>query len=211
MSKEDAAPFAETIDSAGMTCNVFKTLASRTNAYIVWGMVEREVGTGDLYNSQVCMAPDGTWTSFRKINPFGNDWLWAKEGRSNPPIITMLLSGKRPETPPHPHDKYATKKLGMLICRDIRDKKDSKWTDFYEKGDADVVVLSANWGKGGFPSNSWMDFARQNGTILVVSNRYGQECPNDFGEGGICVIWPDGRVVCEGLVWGQDCIVYADI
>lgn len=169
-------------------------IARETGAYIVWGLIEKDAGTGDLYNAQVCMAPDGSWTSFRKVNLWGNDFLWAKPGRSNPPIL-------------HVEDKS----LGMLICRDIRDKKDDKWTDFYEKGDADVVAFSANWGNGGFPATSWMDFAKDNDSILIVSNRYGEEVNNDFGHGGVCVIWPDGRVSCDGLLWDQDCIVYAEV
>jgi hypothetical protein len=42
---------------------------------------------------------------------------------------------------------------------------------------ADVVCLSANWGDGGFPAVSWMDFVEENSTCLIVSNRYGQEGP----------------------------------
>jgi len=186
-------------------------IARETGAYIVWGLVEKDAGTGDLYNAQVCMAPDGFWVSMQKINRWGNDFLWAKPGRSNPPVVEMRLSGKKPDEPPSPMDKFATYKLGMLICRDIRDKKDDKWTDFYEKGDADIVAFSANWGNGGFPATSWMDFAKDNDSILIVSNRYGEEVNNDFGHGGVCVIWPDGRVACDGLLWDQDCIVYAEV
>lgn len=194
MSHEEAAGYAENIDLNGMTFRVFKALAEKLNVHIVWGMVEQDLGTGDLYNAQVCIDPAGFWASFRKINQWGNDYLWSKPGRSNPPIVQV--DGR---------------KLGMLICRDIRDKKDDKWKDFYEKGDADIVALSANWGDGGFPAVSWMDFAEENGAILIVSNRWGKEIPNDFGEGGVCVIWPDGKVVCDGLAWNSDCIVYAEV
>ena len=211
MNEAEVAPLAEVIGPGNMTFDIFKALAKKLNAYIVWGMVERDAGSGDLYNAQVCMAPDGSWASFRKINKWGNDWLWAKAGRSNPPIIEMHLGGETRPTGLPNSSEVIDKKLGMLICRDIRDKKDSKWSDFYEKGDADIVCLSANWGDGGFPAVSWMDFAKDNNAILVVSNRWGKEIPNDFGEGGVCVIWPDGRVVCDGLVWNADCIVFAEV
>jgi predicted amidohydrolase len=104
-----------------------------------------------------------------------------------------------------------TKKVGLLICRDVRDKKDDKWSSFYEKGDADIVAMSANWGDGGFPAVSWMEFAKDNKVALIVANRYGKEIPNDFGEGGICVVEPSGKVHCDGIVWNQPCIVYADL
>jgi len=210
MSAAQAAPQAEKVEG-GPTLTFFRGLAARLNTHIVWGMMERAPGGSDLFNSQVYVAPDGSWVVTQKINPWGNDYLWAKPGRSNPPVIEMRLSVKKPGDPPSPMDKFATYKLGMLICRDIRDKKDDKWTDFYEKGDADVVAFSANWGNGGFPATSWMDFAKDNDSILIVSNRYGEEVHNDFGHGGVCVIWPDGRVSCDGLLWDQDCIVYAEV
>jgi predicted amidohydrolase len=157
-------------------------------------MVEKDTGSGKLYNGQVLVTPDGRWVSFRKVNRWAQDYLWASSGRSNPPIIEV-----------------GGLKVGLLICRDVRDKKDDNWKSFYEKGDADIVALSANWGDGGFPAVSWMEFAANNRTTLIVSNRYGQEANNNFGEGGICVIRPSGEVVCEGLVWNQDCVVCAEV
>lgn len=194
MTPAEALSQAEPVEHSAPTMAVFEELATKLQVAVVWGMVEIDPGTGNLYNAQVLITPNREYISYRKINPWGNDWLWAKPGRSNPPIMS-----------------YKGKKIGLLICRDIRDKKDDSWKSFYEKGDADVVCLSANWGDGGFPAVTWMEFAQDNGAILVVSNRYGKEIPNDFGEGGICVIYPDHKVVTEGLVWNQDCIVYAEV
>ena len=78
-------------------------------------------------------------------------------------------------------------------------------------GDADIVAFSSNWGDGGFPAVNWMDFAKENHTVLVVANRYGQETCNNFGEGGSCIVEPGGKVHCQGLQWNQDCIIYADV
>lgn len=178
--------------------DVVYTLASRYNVHIVWGLIEKDPGTGALYNTQVLMAPDGTYESYRKVNRWGNDFLWARPGRGNPPVMKCNFDG-------------VTKKVGLLICRDVRDKKDAHWDSFYEKGDADIVCLSANWGDGGFPAVAWMDFVEENNVTLVVSNRYGKEIPNDFGEGGACVIQVPDKVFCDGLVWNQDSIVYADV
>jgi predicted amidohydrolase len=132
-------------------------------------------------------------TSYAKVNRWANDFLWATPGRASPPITDFI-----------------GKKIGLLICRDVRDKSE-KIEDFYEKGDADVVLFSTNWGRGGFPATNWMNFAENNKTWLVVANRYGREANNDFGDGGSCVISPEGEVHCEGLVWGKDCIVYAEV
>jgi N-carbamoylputrescine amidase len=199
MSDADARPFAETVggfESQDSTTSMatFYQLASNLNVHIVFGYVELDVGTNKLYNSQVIIGPDGSYDGYRKINFFGNDWLWASHGTTNPPVVDV--DGVR---------------VGLLVCRDVRDKVNDKWTDLYSPGDADVVCLSANWGKGGFPSGSWIDFVEENKTALVVSNRYGTEEHNDFGLGGVCIIDKNQKVNCEGLVWGKDCIVYGDV
>jgi predicted amidohydrolase len=208
MSIEEAEPLAEVITEfdpnatsislLSGSMNLFYALASKFNVHIVWGLVEKDCGTGNLHNTQVMMCPDGTFDSVRKINGFGNDFLWSIPGRANPPIRKITVGGKM----------Y---KVGLLLCRDVRDKKDDEWKEFYEKGDANIVALSTNWGKGAFPATAWMEFAEENETILVVSNRYGVEANNDFGAGGVGIISPDGKVQCDGLVWSQDCIVYGNV
>lgn len=203
MSADEAREQAEFIHPDILTTKSMRVLAEKFDVHLVWGMVEKDGGTGDLYNSQVYVAPDGTWESMRKINRWGNDFIWAKAGRANPPVInvTFEVEGETVE-----------KKLGLLICRDVRDKKDDKkWTSFYEKGDADIVAFSANWGDGGFPATTWMEFVENNEATLIVANRYGKEASNDFGEGGVCIICPPDDVRCDGLVWNADCIVYAEV
>jgi predicted amidohydrolase len=192
MNKEEAATMAEAISPEGWTCKIMQALAGQFNIHIVFGMVEQNLGK--LYNSQVCMSPFGVAATVQKLNRWANDFLWAEAGRTNPPVVD--IEGHR---------------VGLLICRDVRDKVNSNWTDLYSPGDADFVCLSANWGKGGFPSTSWMDFVEENKMGLVVSNRYGLESNNDFGEGGICAIARNGKVHCEGLKWSANCIVYADM
>lgn len=195
-SPEEAMPLSEAIspDSHGLTMKAMTWLTKRLNVTLVWGMIERDAGTRELFNSQVYLDPTGYMTSMRKINPFGNDYLWASRGRSNPPIV--LNNGKR---------------IGMLICRDIRNRVDSTWTALYQRGDADIVCFSSAWGDGGFPSSTWVDFATGMKTTLVVANRYGQEENNNFGEGGACIILPNGKVVIDGLEFSKDCMVLAEV
>lgn len=197
-SVEEALPFGEVLDdtlkSGGpVSMNFFGDLANNLNIAIAWGLVEKDYGTGDLYNSQVLMQPGHGFIHYRKVNLWGNDFIWAKEGASSPPVT-----------------KYLDKKVGLLICRDVRDKAPA-WKELYEPGDADIVCFSSNWGDGGFPSVNWVQFAKENQVFLVVANRYGKERNNNFGEGGVCVIEPCGRVRCEGLQWNQPCIVYAEV
>ncbi len=198
MNDAEARPHAELVRS-GPTTMIMKALAKKLGIHVVWGMMELSE-TGKLFNSQIYSGPDGYLESYAKINFFASDWLWATAGRANPPVISAPFGGK-------------LRKIGLLICRDVRDKKDSDWSSFYSPGDAEVVALSANWGKGGFPATAWMDFAEENSCHLVVANRYGVEGPNefDFGMGGSCIISPEGRVQCEGLQWGKDCIVFGEV
>jgi predicted amidohydrolase len=213
MSPADVAPLAETLlpmpndeQHPGTSAQIMGALASRLNVHIAWGMIERDAGTGNYYNTQVLICPDGNYESYRKVNLWGNDLLWAHEGRANPPVLTCDFGG-------------VSKKVGLLICRDVRDKKDDHWDSFYQKGDADIVAFSANWGDGGFPANAWMDFVQSNDATLIVANRYGEEGdkPNKFGGGGSCIVSTDktpehpNGVYCDGLLWNQDCIVYADV
>jgi len=200
MSKGEAAAVSEPVPD-GRTFKIMKALAEKLSVHIVWGMVERDTRTDDLYNSQVIVTPVANrGQSYHKVNLWGNDWLWAAEGKWNPPVLHCDFGGGD------------TRKVGLLICRDVRDKKDSKWSDFYESGDADLVAFSSNWGNGGFPAVAWIDFVKDNKTTLLVSNRWGKEVPNDFGEGGVCAITADPfEVKCDGLVWSQDCIVYAEV
>lgn len=218
MSTEEAEPFAENLAIIGaqeteplvlarngQSMGFMYMLAAKLGVKLVWGLVEKDPGSGKLYNSQVFMEVDDAkgidgmyFESYRKVNLWGNDFIWASEGQSNPPVVRTTIDGEE-------------WKVGLLICRDVRDKKNSEWKSFYEPGDADVVAFSANWGDGGFPATSWMDFVQDNKTTLIVSNRYGKETCNNFGEGGVCVIEKSGKVHCKGIVWSQDCIVYAEI
>lgn len=188
---EEARPFAESAED-GRTTRVMTNLCARFDVHVAYGFMELG-GDGNLYNCQALVGPKGLKASCRKLNQWGNDWLWATAGTASPPVVEV-----------------EDKRVGLLICRDVRDKSDSL-SDLYEPGDADVVAFSSNFGDGAFPSGSWMKFAKKNKVHFVVSNRYGKEENNNFGEGGICVISPDGRVQCRGLQWSKPCIVYGDV
>lgn len=209
LSKAAAAEVAEIVGPGGRTLTVMERLAAHYNVAIAWGMVEVDQGSRGLYNAQVLVTPHDGWVSYRKANLWGNDFIWATPGRGSPPVLRTSF-GRSPGQPPSFMDKFVTSRFGLLICRDVRDKARGI-PDLYEKGDADVVLLSANWGRGGFPAVAWMDFVHDNGMPLVVANRHGEESHNDFGPGGSCIIQADGTVITDGLVMGQDCIVTGEV
>lgn len=189
--EEEARAFAEPVIS-GRTSRAMTDLCASLDVHVAYGFMEAG-DDGKLYNGQALVGPEGVRSSCRKLNHWGNDYLWASAGTVSPPVV--VVEGRR---------------VGLLICRDVRDKSDSL-SDIYEPGDADVIAYSSNFGDGAFPSGSWVRFAKRNRVHFVVSNRYGREENNDFGEGGICVIHPDGRVHCRGVEWSKPCIVYDDV
>lgn len=170
------------------------TISSELDIAIAVGHIALE--DGSLYNAQTLFLPGrGYSVGYHKQNLWGQDWLWAKPGRTNPPIIN-----------------YEGKSIGLLICADVRDEHPDPWKgELYQAGDADIVAFSSNWGKGAFPATKWLKFVKDNDSALVMGNRYGREANNDFGLGGICVIDRHGDVHVDGLVWGEPCLVLADI
>lgn len=172
MSPLEAAPMCLTQDSP--VWEPLQAIANILSCVIVVGFAERR-GT-KLHNSQIALRPNQAPVCYAKVNLWGNDFLWAEPGSSSPPVF-----------------EFKGKKIGLLICRDVRDSS-NRLGDFYEPGDADIVCFSSNWGAGGFPAVSWVDFAKNNQAWLAVSNRGGVERSNDFGIGGSCIVSPTGEV-----------------
>jgi len=194
LSKREALEFSENLGDPKKR-SVFDSmlqLSKSLDMVIVWGFVESD-DSEKCYNSQCMVTPEGNYYVYRKMNRWGNDFIWAFDGEDSPMVI-----------------KWRGKRMGMLICRDIRNKAD-KEDYLYAKGDADMVLFSSNFGDGGFPAVAWMDFVKDTGIPLVVSNRYGQETCNNFGEGGICIIHANLHVECTGLEWDSPSIVYSDL
>lgn len=189
MSKKDASVVAE-VRGEGLSFEAMRQASLELGVALVWGLVEKS--GGNLYNAQCMVTPDGRVAGYQKRNLWANDHIWATQGNESPPVLNW--KGRR---------------IGLLICRDIRNERGGE--PFYEEGDADVIAFSSNFGDGAFPASAWMSFVKNNRISLAVSNRYGQEANNNFGEGGVCVIHPDGHVVCKGLKWSAPCIVYDDV
>jgi predicted amidohydrolase len=205
LSREEAARVAEPFD--GKTFRVMRTFAVQANAYISWGYPEFDPQSGKMHNSGTMISPDGEIvTRYRKINLYSSDYLWASPGEEIAPIVNTKFG-----------------ETSMIICRDLRDKIPNYISRFaseggkkhYEGRRIDLVAASTNWGKGGFPSATWMEFVAQNKCTLVISNRWGVEnnngMKNDFGLGGSAIIESDWKVNIDGIKFNQDCVVTAII
>ncbi len=101
MGPEEAAPFGEFLSLPPgsvlpmiwrpESLKVIRELCKNLNVAVAWGVLEKEYGTGKLYNSQVLMLPNGESASYRKINRWGNDFLWAEAGN---PLRSMTSTSR---------------------------------------------------------------------------------------------------------------------
>jgi predicted amidohydrolase len=205
MSGLEAQAVAEAWD--GRTFKSMRGVAMETGAYVAWGYVE---GSGPhLHNSATVVAPNGMVVCrYRKINLWGNDFLWATPGKEPPRVADTELG-----------------KLSVVVCRDIRDEipgnipRTASGDDdppMFQRDSPDLVAACTNWGKGGFPSATWMKFVADNACVMALANRWGVEeresgFRQDFGQGGSVVIEPDWTVHTSGLKFNADCVVTAAV
>lgn len=202
LGPDEAAMVAEPAD--GMTFQAFRQLAMRAEAYLAYGFVE-DSGTA-LHNSAQILSPSGEVVlHVRKCFLAGSDYLWAVPSEEAPAIVETELG-----------------RMTAVVCRDLKDdppgSQEGAKGGLFGGQPVDIVCGLTNWGKGFFPSSKWVEFAQGNECVLMVSNRWGREVNesdrhgkyvSDFGDGGTCIIGPEGRVYIQGLRFGEDCVVAA--
>jgi predicted amidohydrolase len=204
-NRDEAWAVAEDIanDPGGCaTFNAMKDIASGLKSYVAWGFPELK--NDKLFNSAMIIEPSGQVISYcQKLNLWGSDFMWASPGEVLPNVVETTDFGK----------------ISVIICRDMMDKIPPKvpraepMKSILQNQQVDIVAGCANWGKGAFPANSWMDFAFDNQCVLAISNRWGDEdnegYEQSFGKGGSAIIEPNWKVHADGLEFGQDCVVTA--
>jgi predicted amidohydrolase len=188
----------------GPTFRFMQNVAVNMKSYVSWGYVRIDPKTRRLHNSATMISPQGEIISCcDKINLFSTDFLWSKPGIEPAPIVQTDLG-----------------LLSVVICRDLRDKipkniprLSSDDSSIFNGKKVDVVAACVNWGKGGFPSTSWMDFVADNSCVLAVANRWGKEAngsfSQNFGQGGSAIIEPNWTIHTGGLKFNADCVVTA--
>jgi predicted amidohydrolase len=175
----DLAPFAEPLD--GPTARGCAAIAARHALHLVAPLVVRE---GDaVYNAMACFAPDGARTFvYRKRHP----WLpetWATPGSEPPPVVEL-------------HGVIVT----IAICYDIHFIADDTARELEA---ADLLL---------FPS-CWVERPdRRLDRMAPVARRFGLHVANANwapgvvrvpGQGGSCIVAPDGSVVARAAEGGR--------
>jgi len=173
-------------------------VARTNNCYVAFGFpgVKRVVVDGSYqdkyHNAAALIGPTGSiFTYAVKRSLWGPDWLWAEAATEPQKPVVTLPNGLR---------------VGMLICRDLNNTDPVTEEPYIKTGDADLVLGLTSWGKGEWPSSSWIDFVRDTSSWLAISNRYGEEPYAEF-QGGPCIVSPKGKVHFKGMVPNTDCIV----
>jgi predicted amidohydrolase len=203
MTKDEAARVCEKQD--GPTFRLMRGIALELKAYVSWGYIESD-GT-NLYNASTLVGPNGIiLTSYRKVNLFSNDFLWATPGYTSAPVVETEFGN-----------------TSIVVCRDLRNKIPSNIprlaansVPLFGSQKLDLVAANVNWGKSGYPANSWMEFVADNHCTLMVSNRFGCEegsynYSQDFGQGGSIIIEPNWKCHIGGINFDNNCVVTANI
>ncbi len=201
LNRDEASRVCEKQD--GPTFRFMQGVALELKAYVSWGYVETD--GSHFYNAATLVGPNGkVLTSYRKINFFGNDFLWATPGLDSAPVVQT--------------DFGAT---SIIVCRDLRNKIPqniprvaSKSVPLFGTEKLDLVAASVNWGKGGYPATTWMDFASDEQCTLMIANRWGDELGShgfkgEFGQGGSIVVEPDWTCHTGGIEFSKNCVVTA--
>jgi predicted amidohydrolase len=197
LSWDDAVQVAEQRD--GPTFQRMASMAKILKCYVAWGFVESD---GEfLYNSASLVGPDGALLLVsRKMNLWGNDFLWAMPSAELPGVVQTELGW-----------------MSVVICRDVTDKvpKSVGRSSIFSNRKVDLVAAPVNWSGSGFPATDWMEFAQNNSCALIVANRWGIEenrsFRHDFGQGGSVVVGKDAKPHIGGLKFGDDSVIAAMI
>lgn len=189
----------------GQQMQALRRLAQKNGIYLSMGYSERDPQNGTLYNSNMLIAPDGSWKNHRKLKPTGSErMIWGDANRDYFPTM---------DTP------WGT--MGSLIC----------WENYmplarmalYEKGVSLFLAPNTN------DNPEWQSTIRH---IAIEGHCYVVNCdmlirkssyPEDLNEypairqlpdmvcrGGSCIIDPYGHPVSDCL-WEDEGIIYATL
>jgi predicted amidohydrolase len=85
--RETAERLAEPVPGPGTSR--LRQIAAQTGAYLVAGLIERDVPSGRLFNSAVLVGPDGFLGTYRKVHLSAEDRSWATPGDGGLPTFDI--------------------------------------------------------------------------------------------------------------------------
>ncbi|NPV28074.1 MAG: carbon-nitrogen hydrolase family protein [Firmicutes bacterium] len=189
-SRSEIAPLAETIP--GPATEHFSELARRYGVYLAFGLPERDLKTGLLYNAAVFIGPQGEILGrARKLAPAFKENLWSARG--NLPVLVR---------------ETAYGKVGVIICADAYWYKPARLAALKR---ARLLLVLANWPPHCHPpENFWRARALENGIYLLACNRTGTDRNMDCTQARSYLIDPAGSIVQEFRA-DEDAVFYTAI
>lgn len=182
---------AETIP--GLSTALLVEQARALNLFVVFGMMEKDEATGQLYNTSVLLGPEGVIGKHRKTVSVDNDDLIFRRGSGY--IVLDSPVGK----------------IGLMICAEMADFPAA---GLASKG-AELLVTASAWPAN--PNPQWDEATAGNAARArrwhVVSNLVGPVGYATYGHSR--VVDPLGRIVAdtgqkEGMVvWATDLMIDA--
>ena len=185
-SRDEVRPYVEPIP--GPTIDKYSGIARRYGTYIVVALPEVNPQTGNYYNAQALVGPEGLIGKYRKVHSYISEPKWAKDGDLGFPVYDTEVG-----------------KLGMLICMDQHFFESSRVLTLIG---ADVICFSTNWLDERGPAPVWMTRAFENGAYVVCADRWGLERGVQF-TGSSCMLNPDGSI--QKMKDAGNGIVYGDV
>ncbi|RYM06496.1 nitrilase [Sporolactobacillus sp. THM7-7] len=165
-------PYVDTLP--GKTTDKFSELTKKYDAYVVFGMAERDAKTDMYYDSSALVGPKGYIGSYRKTHQWETEEHWAAWGDLGVPVFQTKLG-----------------RIAINICMDSAYPETARLAAV---GGADIIA---------FPTNSSAQAvsalparAMQNGLYIVSANRSNTE--NGFHMIGASAVWsPEGKKLAE--------------
>jgi predicted amidohydrolase len=169
----DAAHFAETVD--GPTARALADLAERHRTTLVGSIVLREGAS--VANAVIAFGPDGAPTFvYRKRHPWFPE-TWASPGTARPPVATI-----------------AGVATTICVCFDVHFVADDAAEELQA---ADLLLFPSAWVDEEDTRLGHIVQLAQRFGIWVAAANWSAGCVVVPGQGGSCVVAPDGRVVAR--------------
>jgi predicted amidohydrolase len=175
----DLRRFAEPID--GPTARGCAALATAHGIHLIASLVLRE---GDaLYNAMTCFAPSGELAFvYRKRHPWRPE-AWATAGPLPPPVIEL-------------HGRTVT----IAVCYDVHFVACDAARELEA---ADVLIFPSAWVESPDTRTAMLQQLARQFRLHVVNANWATGVVRVPGQGGSCVIAPDGSLVARAPPAGR--------
>lgn len=175
----DLSPFAEPID--GPTARACAALAAKHRVHLVAPLVLREDRA--LYNAMIGYSPTGIDFVYRKRHP----WIpetWATPGGEPLPVIE--IDGVR---------------ITIAVCYDVHFLPNESARELES---ADVLLFPSAWVEEPDYRVVRLQRLAQRFDLTIVNANWAAGDVVVPGQGGSCVVGPDGRVIARGVAGRVD-------